>query len=163
MTKFFSRKCLLFLVCTGLAFGAEKQIIRPDGVEPGGSFSPGILADGTLYISGQGGEDATGKIPVNFESEVKQALNNVGAVLREAGMSSSNVVSVQVYLTSADNFQRFNSVYTKYFNDPRPTRTTVVVAKLVGPGNIEITAYGQEIAEQSDPVRGPIGGTYARA
>jgi 2-iminobutanoate/2-iminopropanoate deaminase len=38
-----------------------------------------------------------------------------------------------------NKFQRMNAVYTSYFKDPRPTRTTVVVARLVGPGNIEIT------------------------
>jgi formate hydrogenlyase transcriptional activator len=47
---------------------------------------------------------------------------------------------VQAYLTDGALFQRFNTVYTAYFKDPRPTRTTVVVAKLVGDGHIEITA-----------------------
>ena len=44
-------------------------------------------------------------------------------------------------------FQRFNAVYTTYFKDPRPTRTTVVVAKLVGPGHIEITTTARKSAE----------------
>jgi 2-iminobutanoate/2-iminopropanoate deaminase len=54
-------------------------------------------------------------------------------------MGPSDVVSAQAYLTDASEFQRMNAIYTSYFKDPRPTRTTVVVAKLVGPGNIEIT------------------------
>jgi 2-iminobutanoate/2-iminopropanoate deaminase len=99
---------------------------------------------GTLYISGQGGEDAAGKIPATFEAEVQQALDNVGAVLKAANMSPDDVVSVQVYLVNADHFQRMNAVYTKSFQDPRPTRTTVVVAKLVGPGNIEITTTARK-------------------
>ena len=53
-------------------------------------------------------------------------------------------VSVQVYLTDAAKFQRMNAVYTSYFKDPRPTRTTVVVAKLVGPGNVEITVTARK-------------------
>jgi 2-iminobutanoate/2-iminopropanoate deaminase len=53
-------------------------------------------------------------------------------------------VSVQVYLTDAATFQRMNAVYTKFFKEPRPTRTTVVVAKLVGPGNIEITVTAKK-------------------
>jgi 2-iminobutanoate/2-iminopropanoate deaminase len=134
----------LVFLCVGLGLAAEKRIIRPAGTKPGGNFSPGILVDGTLYISGQAGEDAGGKIPGEFEAEVKQALDNVGVVLKEAGMSPADVVSVQVYLTDGTLFERMNAVYTKYFQDPRPTRTTVVVAKLVGPGRIEITATARK-------------------
>lgn len=98
----------------------------------------------TLFISGMGGEDAAGKIPGVFEAEVKQALDNVGAVLKAGGMSPGDVVSVQVYLTDAETFERMNAVYKAYFKEPRPTRTTVVVAKLVGQGHIEITATARK-------------------
>jgi 2-iminobutanoate/2-iminopropanoate deaminase len=135
---------LLNLLFAGLAFGADKKIVMPPGSKPGGNYSPGILIDGTLYISGQGGEDAAGKVPGDFDAEVKQSLENIGAVLQAAGMSPADVVSVQVYLTDVAKFQRMNAVYTSYFRDPRPTRTTVVVAKLVGPGNIEITVTARK-------------------
>jgi 2-iminobutanoate/2-iminopropanoate deaminase len=135
---------VLSLACAGLATAAEKRIVRPPGTKPGGNYSPGILVDGTLYVSGQGGEGEDGKIPGTFEAEVKQALDNIGVVLKEAGMSPADVVSVQVYLTDGAMFPRMNAVYTKYFQDPRPTRTTVVVAKLVGPGQIEITATARK-------------------
>jgi 2-iminobutanoate/2-iminopropanoate deaminase len=91
-----------------------------------------------------GGEDANGKIPADFASEVKQSLDNIDVVLKEAGMSPADVVSVQVYLTDVNTFQQMNTVYTSYFKDPRPTRTTVVVAKLVGAGRIEITATARK-------------------
>ena len=130
--------------CAVVAFGAEKKVISPPGLAPSGNYSQGILVDGTLYISGQGGEDATGKIPNGFGAEVKQSLDNIGAVLKAAGMSPADVVSVQVYLTDAAKFRQMNSVYTSYFKEPRPTRTTVVVAKLLGPGNIEITVTARK-------------------
>jgi 2-iminobutanoate/2-iminopropanoate deaminase len=126
------------------SLGAERQVIRPKGTTPGGNYSPGILVDGTLYISGQAGEDANGKIPTDFEAEVKQALDNIGVVLSAAGMSPTDVVSVQVYLTDGALFKRMNAVYTGYFKDPRPTRTTVVVAALVGEGHIEITTTARK-------------------
>jgi 2-iminobutanoate/2-iminopropanoate deaminase len=135
---------LLNLIFAGVAFGEEKKIVMPPGAKPGGNYSPGIRVDGTLYISGQGGEDAAGKIPGDFDAEVKQSLANIGAVLQAAGMSAADVVSVQVYLTDGAKFQQMNSVYTSYFKDPRPTRTTVVVAKLVGPGNLEITVTARK-------------------
>jgi 2-iminobutanoate/2-iminopropanoate deaminase len=128
----------------GTALSTGKKIISPPGTKPGGNFSQGILADDTLFISGQGGEDETGKIPSDFEAEVKQCLDNIGAILKAAGMSSADVVSTQVYLTDAAKFQRMNGVYANYFKDPRPTRTTVVVAALVGPGNIEITVTARK-------------------
>ena len=100
--------------------------------------------DGTLYVSGQGGEDENGKIPAEFEAEVKQSLDNIAVVLKEAGMTPADVVSIQVYLTDGTLFPRMNAVYKQYFKDPRPTRTTVVVAALVGPGRIEITATARK-------------------
>jgi 2-iminobutanoate/2-iminopropanoate deaminase len=135
---------LLATMASGTAFAAEKQIVRLPGATPGGNFSQGILIDGTLYVSGQAGEDKNGKIPASFEAEVKQALDNIDLVLKTAGMSASDVVSVQAYLTDGALFQRFNTVYTAYFKDPRPTRTTVVVAKLVGDGHIEITVTARK-------------------
>ena len=118
--------------------------MSPPHSKPGGNYSQGILIDGTLYISGQGGEDAAGKIPNDFDAEVKQCLENIGAVLKAGGMSPADVVSVQVYITDAAKFQRMNAVYTSYFKDPRPTRTTVVVAGLLGPGSIEITVTARK-------------------
>ena len=131
-------------LCSTLTVGAQKSVVRPPGAEPSASWSHGILVGDTLFISGMGGEDAAGKIPAVFEAEVKQALDNVGAVLKAGGMSPRDVVSVQVYLTDAETFERMNAVYKAYFKEPRPTRTTVVVAKLVGQGHIEITATARK-------------------
>jgi 2-iminobutanoate/2-iminopropanoate deaminase len=131
-------------LCCAVTFGTEKKVVRPPGAEPSASWSHGILVGDTLYISGMGGEDTAGKIPEDFETEVKQSLDNIGAVLKAAGMSAGDVVSVQVYLTDAATFERMNVVYKAYFKDPRPTRTTVVVAKLVGKGHIEITATAKK-------------------
>jgi 2-iminobutanoate/2-iminopropanoate deaminase len=134
----------LVFLCATSADGAEKKIIRPAGVEASASWSHGLMVGDTLYVSGMGGEDPTGRIPGAFEAEVKQALENIDAVLKAAGMSSGDVVSVQVYLTDVSTFEKMNAVYKTYFHEPRPTRTTVVVAKLVGPGKIEITATAKK-------------------
>jgi len=144
MLKPIATALLSILLCAAFASGADKKTIYPLGAKPGGSWSPGILVGDTLYISGQGGEDAAGKIPGDFEAEVQQSLDNIGAVLKAASMSPANVVSVQVYLTDAATFPRMNKVYMNHFKDPRPTRTTVVVAKLVGAGHIEITVTARQ-------------------
>lgn len=131
---------LLCLALVWTAAAAERKVIQPKEFPTGRPFSPGILVDGTLYVAGQIGSDLkTGKIPDNFEEEVKVCLNNIGIILKEAGMSYSNAVAVQVYLTDMDLFQRMNSVYTTVFKEPRPARTTVGVTKLAGGAHIEIT------------------------
>jgi len=122
----------------------EKKAVIPTGAKPSGSWSYGVLADGTLYISGMGGEDTNGKIPATFEAEMQQTLDNIGNVLKAAGMSPADAVSVQVYLTDRNTFDRMNKVYTSYFKDPRPARTTVVVAGLVGEGHVEITVTARK-------------------
>jgi 2-iminobutanoate/2-iminopropanoate deaminase len=122
------------------SFAQSKKVIQPKEFPTGRPFSPGILVDGTLYVAGQtGGNLKTGAYPAEFEAEVKQCLENIGLVLKEAGMTFANAVAVQVYLTDMELFPRMNAVYTTYFKEPRPARTTVGVAKLVGAAKIEIT------------------------
>jgi reactive intermediate/imine deaminase len=129
---------LLLLTISGL--GAGKKLIHPKEFPKGRPFSPGVLAGDTLYVAGMVGNDLkTGKAPEEFEAEVKQCFDNIGLVLKEAGMSFDNAVSVQVYLTDITLFERMNRVYVPYFKEPRPTRTTVGVTKLAGPFRIEIT------------------------
>jgi 2-iminobutanoate/2-iminopropanoate deaminase len=144
MMKPIIRSVVLTLLCTGAVLGAEKRVILPKGAEPNAGWSYGILTDGTLYVSGMGSEDATGKIPATFEAEVKQSLDNINAVLKEAGMTPADVVSMQVYITDAALFDRMNATYKAYFKDPKPARTTVVISKLVGAGHVEITATARK-------------------
>jgi 2-iminobutanoate/2-iminopropanoate deaminase len=119
---------------------ASKKVIHPKDFPTGRPFSPGIMVGETLYIAGQTGQDLkSGEIPSDFEAEVKRCLDNIGLILKEAGMNYDNAVSVQVYLTDMAMFQRMNAIYTTYFKEPRPARTTVGVAKLGGTAHIEIT------------------------
>lgn len=123
-----------------LAFGADKKAVSPAGATTAGPYTPGILAGSTLHVSGQVGRDPkTGEIPANFEDEVKQTLENIRVILKEAGYGFEDAVAVQVYLTDVGLFQRMNKVYMEYFPEPRPARTTVGVAGLIGPAKIEIT------------------------
>ena len=139
--------CLLATaLLAALPLAAEKKIILPKEFAPApgapaGPFNPAVLVDGTLYVSGQIGRDLkTQKIPDDFDAEVKQVLDNIGVILREAKMNYTDVVAVQVYLTDMGQFAKMNAVYTTYFKDNRPSRTTVGVAKLAAPNaHIEVT------------------------
>lgn len=139
--------CGFLLASTALA---EKRAIVPKefATVPGATalpFSPAILVDGTLYVAGQVGRDLkTGQFPSDFESEVRNTLDNVGLVLKTAGFSFADAVTVQVYLTDMDLFARMNAVYATYFKEPRPARTTVGVARLVATARIEITVTARK-------------------
>jgi 2-iminobutanoate/2-iminopropanoate deaminase len=131
---------LLSGTTTGVLTAAPKKLIHPKEFPKGRPFSPGLMVGDTLYVAGQTGQDLkSGAIPDDFEAEVKQTLDNIGLVLKEAGLSFDDAVSVSVYLTDMELFQRMNAVYTTVFKEPRPVRTTVGVAKLVGKARIEIT------------------------
>ncbi|WP_321477939.1 RidA family protein [uncultured Paludibaculum sp.] len=131
---------LIFVAAGSLVLSAaDKVAVVPDGASASGPFSPGIQAGGTLYCSGQTGRTKDGKTPEAFEDEVKAALDAGNEILKKAGYSVEDVVAVQVYLTDMELFSRMNAVYTKFFPQPRPARTTVGVAKLVGTSRIEIT------------------------
>lgn len=145
MTRMMHSTLALSLLLAVALAAAPKKVVQPKEFPTGRPFSPAILAGGTLYVSGQIGIDLkTGKIPEQFEAEVKLCLENIGIILKAGGMEYEDVVAVQVYLTDMDQFQRMNSVYTTIFKEPRPTRTTVGVAKLAGGAHIEITVTAKK-------------------
>jgi len=135
------------LVFTGFSSlsAAEKKVVAIPGRAPSPNYSAGLKVGDTLYVSGQTGNDPkAGAVPDDFEAEVKQCLENVGTILKAGGADYSDVVAVTVYLTDMELFQRMNAVYTSVFKEPRPTRTTVGVAKLVGKSRIEITVVARK-------------------
>jgi 2-iminobutanoate/2-iminopropanoate deaminase len=135
----------LLAACSTVAF-AEKKLIHPKEFPQGRPFSPGVLVDGTLYVAGQVGNDLkSGQRPEVFEDEVKTCIENIGIILKAGGMEYKDVVSVNVYLTDMDLFQKMNGVFVKYFDkEPKPVRTTVGVSKLVGTSRIEITVTARK-------------------
>lgn len=133
------RLTVLTLFAATICLG-QRTAVQPKEFPTGRPFSPGVWAGDMLYVAGQIGQDLkTSKIPESFEDEVKRCLDNVGIILKEAGLSFDDVVTVNVYLTDMTLFQRMNAVYMPYFKEPRPARTTVGVAALAGPAKIEIT------------------------
>ena len=133
------------------AQAADRKAIAPPEFAPDAGaaappFSPGILIDGTLYVAGQIGQDPkTKEVPDDFEAEVKTCLDRIGIILKAAGMSFQDAVSVQVYLTDMDLFARMNAVYTTHFKDPRPARTAVGVTRLaLAKARIEITVTARK-------------------
>jgi 2-iminobutanoate/2-iminopropanoate deaminase len=99
------------------------------GSEPGGSYSPGIVAEGRfVYVSGQGpflnGELAG----TGIEEQTRITLGNLAAVLGAAGASLADVVRCGVFLADVGDFDAMDQVYADAFPRPLPARTTVGAA-----------------------------------
>jgi 2-iminobutanoate/2-iminopropanoate deaminase len=118
-----------------------RKVIGPDAPGP---FSPGLVVDGWVYLAGQGGFDPeTGELGPDIASQTAQTIENVAALLAEAGCTLKDVVSCLVHITDAGNFAELNRVYESYFESPRPVRTTVVADLVVSGMLVEITVVAR--------------------
>ena len=103
--------------------------------EPKGPYSQGIKVGNFVFVSGQGPFDPkTGNVMgSDVESQTRQTLQNVKAIIERAGLSMDDVVRMTVFLKNAGDFPRMNEVYKSFFAKNPPTRTTVE-ANSVTPG-----------------------------
>ena len=108
---------------------------------PIGPYSQAILAENTLFASGQIAiNPATGELEMSsIEIETEQVMQNIKAVLEEADMTFENIVKCSIFLSSMDSFSRVNEVYGKYFPTKPPARETVEVSCLPKSVNVEIS------------------------
>src|SRR3954451_24096067 len=86
---------------------------RPDGSAP--PFSSAVRIGDVLYLSGQIGLGPDGKLPDGIAAQSKQALDNIGAVLKQAGLSYADVFHCTAFLSDMANWPAFNTVYVPYF------------------------------------------------
>jgi 2-iminobutanoate/2-iminopropanoate deaminase len=106
-----------------------------------GPYSQGTYAGGTAFISGMLGIDpATGELKEGIEAQAEQALQNLEAVLKEAELTTVNVVKTTVFLTDMGDFAKINAIYGKHFSAPYPARSCVQVGALPKGGLFEIEA-----------------------
>lgn len=105
-----------------------------------GPYSQAVMVDSFLYCSGQlGVNPATGNLEGDdIKSQAKQSLNNIKALLNEAGMDFSNVVKTTVFLSDIDLFSEFNVVYAEAFPTDAPARSCVAVKGLPKNALVEI-------------------------
>ncbi len=105
-----------------------------------GPYSQGIAAAGWLFVSGQLGMiPKTGELAEGgFESQARQALDNLRQILLAGGCDLGDVVTVDVFLSDLGNFALFNDIYGEYFSDHRPARAVVEVSALPKGAAVEI-------------------------
>ena len=114
--------------------------------KPVGPYSPGMMFDRLVFVSGQGATDPkTGRLAgVDAASQTEQCLRNVEAILIAAGSGLQHVLRCGVFLIDMSEFAEMNAVYSRMFGAHRPARTTIQAAALPGEGlrvEIDCIAY----------------------
>ena len=120
-----------------------KKIITTDKAPaPIGPYNQAVLLGNLLYTSGQIAiNPKTGALEIDdIEKETKLVMENLKAILEEAGMTFENVIKSSIFVSDMHNFSRINKVYGEYFNaETAPARETVEVANLPKFVNVEIS------------------------
>jgi 2-iminobutanoate/2-iminopropanoate deaminase len=118
----------------------SRQAINATGAATVGPYAHAVEAGDLIFLSGQTPIDpATGQLVTGTIAEqTDQCLRNLFTVLDAAGLSSDDVVNVQVYLTHMDDFDEMNAAYARHFTSPYPARTTIGVASLPLNARVEI-------------------------
>src|SRR5271155_2675876 len=129
---------VLIIACAAAAAAQAADPARTYITPPGADaktaapFSNGVKVGGTFYVGGHLGVDpATGKVPADAEAETRFVMDSVKRSLEQAGLTMADLVSVTVYCTDLDLYEKFNAVYRTYFQEHYPARAFIGVAKLV--------------------------------
>jgi len=156
----------LLLFCA-TSVSAQIKAVSPKGAttSPSTLSSSGVLADGYLYVSGQGPRRPDGGLPADTAGQIRQALDNVKAVVEATGLTMEHVVYLQIYLENIRASSEVDRVFADYFLKSSPARAIVGVARVPEPP-IEITAVAVQDSNGIQPVCLPnekLGKGYARA
>ncbi|NNC82279.1 MAG: RidA family protein [Flavobacteriales bacterium] len=119
-----------------------KQIIRTSQApDPIGPYSQAVRYGDMLFLSGQIAIDPnSGELVMNdITQETEQVMENIKAVLEEAGADFSQVIKTSIFLSDMNDFPNVNAVYGRYFDSDFPARETVAVRTLPKEVNVEIS------------------------
>lgn len=106
-----------------------------------GPYSQGVNLNGTVFVSGQlPVNPVDGTIPAGIEMQTRQAMDNIGAILNEAGLTFNDIVKTTVLLADLKDFAAMNAVYAEYFPQDKPARVCYQVVALPKGALVEIDA-----------------------
>jgi 2-iminobutanoate/2-iminopropanoate deaminase len=112
-----------------------------------GPYSQAIAFNDLLFLSGQIAIDPkTGAIEsTTIESQTRQVMNNIRAILNSAGSDFVRVLKVTVYLSDMQDYGAFNAIYAEYFGDMPPARSTVQVSRLPRDSKLEVEVIAYRV------------------
>jgi 2-iminobutanoate/2-iminopropanoate deaminase len=119
---------------------SKRAITTDRAPQPAGGYSQAIVAGGQVWVAGQVGIDPTtgSAAGPTVETQTRQALANIEAILGAAGSSLGDLVSVTVFLDTMDDFAAYDAAYRAIVPDPKPARATVGAS--IAPFKVEIQA-----------------------
>ena len=117
-------------------------------------YSPGVDAGEYIYVSGQGPRRADGTLPTTFSQQVRQALSNVEAVVKSAGLTTEHVVYVQVYLEDMSKYDEMKKSFAEFFGKAQPAQAVLGVAR-TPESSIQINAVVVRTLQDKKPVYPP--------
>jgi reactive intermediate/imine deaminase len=110
----------------------------------GRPFSSGALVGGILFMSGQIGTDGQGKLVDGFAAQVRQTMDNIMAVNRDAGGTSRDIFKCTVMLANMQNWSEFNKIYLSYFDAAHlPARSAFGAAGLAMNAEVEVECWSK--------------------
>ena len=120
-----------------------KKIITTESAPKAlGPYSQAIMVGNTLYVSGQIPfvPETMTLVSEDIQAQTRQSIENIKAIVNEAGGELSDVVKVNIFVKNIEDFDKINEVYAEYFNEAKPARALVEVARLPRDVKIEIEA-----------------------
>jgi len=118
----------------------KNAIYPPNAAKPLAPYTPAIEAGGLLFLSGQIALDAQGNLhTADIVTETKKVMENVGNLLKAAGLSYDHLVKVTIFLSDMAHYAAVNEVYGGYFAEVPPAREAVAVKGLPRGVNVEIS------------------------
>ncbi len=118
----------------------KQPILPPNAAKPIAPYTPAILAGDTLYLSGQIALDEQGELHTgDIATETRKVMENVGRLLRAAGMDYEHLVKVTIFLSDMAHYTAVNEVYGTYFTETPPAREAVAVKGLPRGVNVEVS------------------------
>jgi 2-iminobutanoate/2-iminopropanoate deaminase len=122
---------------------AKEIIFSEKAPAPIGPYSQAVKVNNTLYVSGQIAFEASQL--GNIKIEAGAVMENIGHILKAAGLGYENVVKSNIYLKDMNDFTIVNEVYGQFFTSEPPARETVQVARLPKDVNVEISVIAVEL------------------
>jgi len=117
----------------------KKEIQSSKATLPIGPYSQAVRSGNLLFLAGQIGiNPVSGELHKGIEAQTKQVMENIKAILNEAGASMDDVVRCDIHLVDLAEFAQVNEIYASYFAPPFPARLTVASAALPKGARVEI-------------------------
>jgi 2-iminobutanoate/2-iminopropanoate deaminase len=134
------RIIILIIAVAAAACAPHRSLeFMPDPTPPAGPFTRAVRVGNLLFLSGQIGTDASGRlVPGGVQPETRQTLENIRAELRRNGLGMDRVAKCTVFLADMAEWGRMNQVYATFFSGPKPARSAAGANGLALGARVEI-------------------------